>query len=192
MPDQSAGSRRPTRSIPDPGFAGDAGDADVALRRALAAGAADPAQRLAAFIALQSARLLVPVVAVLDEVETDGEGLAREKSSDMATALLTGRDGRQALLAFTGLDSLRSWRPDARPVPVAAALAGRSALQEGAAALVVDVAGPAAYVVEGELLAGLARGWVLVRVGEEYAWAEPEVPGEGGPALGRHATPGQE
>ena len=112
------------------------------------------------------------MVAVLGEVEVDEAGLAHDKTSDMATALLTGRDGRQALLAFTGLDTLRAWRPDARPVPVAAPLAARSALQEGAAALVVDVAGPTTYAVEGPLLEGLARGWTL-------------VPGPAGPVLGR-------
>ena len=54
----------------------------------------------------------------------------------------------------------------------AASLAARSALQEGATALVVDVAGPTTYAVEGDLLAGLARGWVLVRTDEGHAWAE--------------------
>ena len=91
----------------------------------------------------------------------------------MATALLTGQDGRMALLAFTGLESLNAWRPDARPVPVAAVLAARSALQEGAAALVVDVAGPTPYALEGDLLDGLARGWTLVDTVDGPAWAEP-------------------
>jgi hypothetical protein len=112
-------------------------------------------------------------------VEVDGAGLAREKTSDMATVLLTGRDGRQALLAFSGLATLSAWRTDARPVPVTAADAARSALQEGAAALVLDVAGPTSYAVEGDLLEGLARGWSLTRVGDGAAWVAPEgSPGE--------------
>lgn len=147
------------RTIPDPGFAGDDGSAPAGLTAALAAYASDPGRHLEVFVALQRSRLLVPVVAVLGEVDVDESGLAHDKTSDMATALLTGRDGRQALLAFTGLDTLAAWRSDARPVPVAAPLAARSALQEGAAALVVDVAGPTTYVVEGALLEGLARGW---------------------------------
>jgi hypothetical protein len=93
---------------------------------------------------------------------------------EMATTLLTGVDGRRALLAFTCLETLAAWRPEARPVPVTATLAARSALQEGAAALVVDVAGPTSYVVEGQLLEGLARGWPLVLTGDaDYAWVEP-------------------
>jgi hypothetical protein len=163
----------PGRRIPDPGFAGDTGADDPVLRAALTAYAADPERHLDVFAALQGTRLLVPVVAVLAEAEVDDAGLTHDKTSDMATALLTGRDGRRALLAFTGLDTLAAWRPDARPVPVAATLAARSAIQEGASALVVDVAGPAAYAVEGELLEGLARGWVLARTDQGPAWVAP-------------------
>lgn len=160
------------RPIPDPGFPGDDGRADPALRAALTAYAADPGRHLAVFAALQGTRVLVPVVAVLGEVEVDDVGLTHDKSSDMATALLTGRDGRRALLAFSGLDSLAAWRGDSRPVPVTAALAARSAVQEGAEALVLDVAGPTTYAVEGELLDGLARGWTLARTDGGLAWLE--------------------
>ena len=158
------------RTIPGPGFAGDDGAGPADLKAALASYAADPSRSLEVFLALQRSRLLVPVVAVLGEMEVDEAGLAHDKTSDMATALLTGRDGRQALLAFTGLDTLRAWRPDARPVPVAAPLAARSALQEGAAALVVDVAGPTTYAVEGPLLDGLARGWTLAPGSDGPVW----------------------
>ncbi|MBO0844667.1 MAG: SseB family protein [Nocardioides sp.] len=170
------GSTDPGRRIPDPGFAGDDGAADPGLAAALASYAAspgDPDRHVDVFRALRSSRLLVPVVAVLGEAEVDDAGLAREKTSDMATVLLTGRDGRQALLAFTGLESLTAWRPDARPVPVTAADAARSAVQEGAAALLLDVAGPTSYAVEGDLLDGLARGWVLTSTDEGLAWVDP-------------------
>ncbi len=167
-PDQAAGGR----TIPDPGFSGDDGSASAGLTAALAAYAADPTRHLEVFMALQRSRLLVPVVAVLGEVEVDEAGLTHDKTSDMATALLTGQDGRQALLAFTSLATLAAWRADARPVPVASPLAARSALQEGAAALVVDVAGPTTYVVEGGLLDGLARGRILALGPEGPLWVE--------------------
>jgi len=115
----------------------------------------------------------VPVVALLGEVEYDERGLAHDKSSDMATVLLTGRDGRTALLAFTGTGPLRAWDPQARPVPVATSLAARSAAQDGADALVVDVAGPTRFVIEGDDLAAVAAGWTLARVGEQTAWIRP-------------------
>ncbi len=173
MPDDPETHEPLERRIPDPGFAGDDGAPEPALAAALAAYDGTPDRHLAVFRVLQQARLLVPVVALLGEVEHDEAGLAHDKTSDMATALLTGQDGRMALLAFTGLESLTAWRPDARPVPVAAVLAARSALQEGAAALVVDVAGPTPYAVEGDLLDGLARGWTLVDTVDGPAWAEP-------------------
>jgi hypothetical protein len=167
------------RTIPDPGFAGDDGSAHPDLTAALAAFASDPERHLDVFLALQDSRLLVPVVALLGEVGVDEAGLEHDKTSDMATALLTGKDGRQALLAFTSLESLAAWRGDARPVPVAAPLAARSALQEGAAALLVDVAGPTPYAVEGDLLAGLARGWPMVRTRDGIlAWIEPADGGD--------------
>ena len=106
-------------------------------------------------------------------------GEAEHDAAEMATALLTGEDGRQALLVFTGLETLSRWRGDARPVPVAATSAARSALQEGAAALVVDVAGPTSYVLEGHLLEGLARGWpLLVADDGVVAWVEPAAEAE--------------
>ena len=164
----------PGRRLLDTGHSGDTGEADPALVAALAAYAADPAAGDAdALTALTRARLLVPVVAVLGEAEVDERGLAHDKSSDMAAVLLTGADGRLALLAFTGLDALRRWNASARPVPVAAELAARAAVQDDAAALVVDVAGPVTYVVEGEDLRGLAAGWTLTRVGGRAAWIGP-------------------
>ena len=94
-----------------------------------------------------------------------------------------GRSGRGkgciiALLAFTGLDTLAVWRTDARPVPLTTTLAAQSAIQEGAAALVIDVAGPTPYTVEGQVLEALARGWTLVRTPEGLAWVETTGPVE--------------
>jgi hypothetical protein len=157
------------RTIPDPGFAGDPGSADPALRAALAAHAGD-GRTAPVLVALAGARLLVPVVAVLDEAGTSEQGLAVDKSSDMAAVLLTGRDGRRALLAFTGTDSLAAWDPTARPVPVTVQQAAVAACQESAAAIVVDVAGPARFVLEGDDLLRVAAGDVLVPVAEGHAW----------------------
>jgi hypothetical protein len=169
------GGVNPRRELLDTGFPDDDGAADPDLRHRLAEIGAGHGARAAALDALSGARLLVPVVAVLGEVAYDEQGLAHDKSSDMAAVLLTGRDGRQALLAFTGLDSMAAWRADARPVPVTARVAAASAVQEGADALLVDVAGPAPYAVEGDDLQAVARGWVLARVGDEHVWVEPRT-----------------
>jgi hypothetical protein len=125
---------------------------------------------------LQDSRFLVPVVAVLGEVEYDEQGLAHDKTSDMATVLMRGKDGRLALLAFTGKEPLQRWNPEARPVPVAARQAAQAALQDDAAALVVDVAGPVLLVIEGEDLRSLAEGYRLVETGSGWAWARVSDP----------------
>lgn len=161
----------PPRSIPDPGFAGDDGAADPAVIQALSSYAADPDRRHAATLeVLQHARLLVPVVAVLGEVEHDEQGLAHDKTSDMAAVLITGRDGRTALLSFTSTASMRTWNPEARPVAVSARLAARAALQDEADALLVDISGPVLFAIEGQDLRDLAEGLVLRRVGDGWGW----------------------
>jgi hypothetical protein len=166
------------RELPDPGFAGDDGTAAPETVAALAAYDAAPAARHNETLAvLQHARVLVPVVALLGEVGHDERGLAVDKTSDMAAVLMQGRDGRTALLAFTATDTLNRWDPQARPVPVTVAAAAHAALDEGAAALVVDVAGPVSFVVDSDDLRELAAGGELVRVQgdgrERYGWARP-------------------
>ncbi len=173
------------RSIPDPGFADDDGAVDPAVAAALAAydgaGPGAPSAHLEALATIQDSRLLVPVVAMLDELEVPagGEGLPREKSSDMAAVLMTGRDGRTALLAFTGTGSLNRWAQsyaggEARPVPVPTRQAAAAALQDQAAALLVDVAGPVLFVVEDENLRSLAAGHRLLRLDDgSWAWVQP-------------------
>ncbi len=165
---------RDDRRIPDPGFPDDDGTAPADLVAALASHARGLDGRAAALAALQHSRLLVPVVALLGEVAYDDDGLAHDKTSDMATVLMRGASGRLALLAFTGTASLQAWDPEARPVPVSAPLAARSALQDGAEALLIDLAGPTRFVVEGDDLQGLALGWTLARVGTAVAWIRPE------------------
>ena len=162
------------RSIPDPGFSGDDGAAAPEVAAALAAYDADPDARHDATLAvLQGARLLVPVVAVLGDVEHDEQGLAHDKTSDMATVLMQGRDGRNALLAFTSTEALLRWNPEARPVPVPASTAAEAAVQDGAAAMLVDVAGPVMFVVETDDLRQLAQGSTLVEVSGRYGWVTP-------------------
>ena len=139
------GSVEEGRLLAGAGAPDDDGAADPALAAALAAYDADPAREPEVLEALAGARLLVPVVAVLGEAQAGPDGLLHDKSSDMATVLMRAADGRLALLAFTGLAALHRWDPDARPVPVPARTAGLAALQDGAEALLIDVAGPVSY-----------------------------------------------
>ena len=55
-------------------------------------------------------------------------------------------------------------------MPVPRATAARSAVQDGAAALLVDVAGPMTFVVEGDDLHGAGARLALARVGDRSGW----------------------
>jgi hypothetical protein len=157
---------QPERRLAFTGFDNDDGSADPMLAEALRQG-----EQGAILAALAEARLLVPVVAMLGEVEYDEDGLAHDKTSDMAVALLQGKDGRNALLAFSGTESLTRWSPDARPMPAEARLVATAAIQEGAAAIVLDVAGPAPAVLETDDVRRLAAGLRVVRLEDgSYAW----------------------
>ncbi|MEV7471759.1 SseB family protein [Streptomyces kronopolitis] len=146
------------KNIPDPGFADDDGSADPALTVALAAYARDRGAEPELLAALAGARVLVPVVAVLGEVETGPDGLRREKTSDMAVPTLQAPDGRRALPAFTSMETLQRWRADARPVAVPLPQALLAAHHEQADTVVVDLAGPVTYQLTGPALRALAEG----------------------------------
>ena len=141
-------------------FRGDRGAADPLLTAALAAYQIGQVSEQAALTALAAARLLVPVIAVLGHgAATDGAATAPrgDKDSEMVLPTLIGRDGRPAVLAFTGLDALARWRPDARPMPAEADRVWRAAVADSYA-VVIDVAGPVPLAVEGARLAALAAG----------------------------------
>lgn len=150
-------------------FAGDDGAPPVKLREALDRYATDRGAHADVIEALKTSRLLVPVVAVLDEVEVDDielgdvelEGdsrrsLPRDKSSHMATVSLVQADGRRGLLAFTSIDSLAQWDPQARPVPAVATDVAAAAIAEGCQGVLIDIAGPVRFALDGEQLTALA------------------------------------
>lgn len=145
------------KNIPDPGFSDDDGSADPRLSAALAAWAEDRTAHGPVLAALKEARLLVPVVAVLGEVEEDENGLRREKTSDMAVPTLKAGD-RKALPAFTSTAALALWDPEARPVAVPLHRALRAAAHEQADTVVIDLAGPVAYELSGAALRAANEG----------------------------------
>jgi hypothetical protein len=138
----------------DPAFLTDDGSADPQVAAALAAFAAGAGGEHAVLVSLAGSRLLVPVVAVADGPAGPSDG---EKGAQMALPALIGRDGRPAVPAFSCLDALNAWRAGARPVPVATPQVCQAARDQGSA-VVIDVAGPVPFVLEGARLEALATG----------------------------------
>lgn len=149
----------PTKRVPDPGFAGDTGEADPVVLSALAAFESGQAGAAVVDGVLAGSRVLVPVLAVLAESAMAKDGLRRDQAADMAMVTITGRDGRRGLPVFTSVSALQEWNAEARPVPVEVARAARAALDDGADALLVDPSPRPRFVVTGERLTAFAAGW---------------------------------
>src|SRR5580658_9221139 len=136
------------------GPAGDTGEADPKVTEALASWQRGTGSEHEALRALAATRFLVPVVAVLTVQDQETRA---EKETEMALPTLVGNDGRVAIIAFPGVETMKRWRPDARPVVTPAARVWHAAVAEGQA-VVIDVAGPWPFVIEGARLASLGRG----------------------------------
>jgi hypothetical protein len=166
----------PHRRLSASPFPSDTGSAHPDTRRLMAAAAAEatPLAYLRAVAALCGDRLLVPVVATATRLGEAVAGLASDKEAEMSVVTLQAQDGRRALLAFTGLDALQKWQPDARPVPVTVDRAAQTARNEDLTAVLIDLAGPHPLVIEGEVLGELAAGHRLVELAEgEFGWVIP-------------------
>lgn len=150
---------RPTgaRPVPDPGFAGDTGAADPALAAVLAAHERDECSDADVLAALDGARLIVAMTAVPADPADPAAGTGGHPTGpqpdpdtavDMALPIMLGVDGRRALPVFTSVESLASWDPASRPVPVASRRAAAGAIQEQCSFLVLDPSGPITWVAD--------------------------------------------
>lgn len=152
------------KSLAEPAFPDDDGLIDPALDGLL--GASDEVVAV-----IGSARVYVPVVAILGEQATDGS----DKNAEMAAVLITSSSGRRALLTFTSVARLESWNARARPVPVYGRDAARAALAEGAEAMLLDLGSSHQQVFEVTDLQHLAEEHVLVRLPTGgTAWVAPQ------------------
>jgi hypothetical protein len=146
------------RSLAEPAFPDDDGTVDPALGAAFG----DDTQVLEV---LGGVRVFVPVVALVGDTPADSD-----KEADMAAVLMTGADGRTALLAFSSVATMTAWNGDARPVPVWGRDAARAALDEQATAVLLDIGSPTFTVVETADVGHLAAGHRLVSTDAGPAW----------------------
>ena len=146
-----------TPSRPD-----DLGEPDEILAGALAAG--DTATALSRLLL---ARVLLPVVA----------RPADDADAEMSVPALVDSGGKRALPVFTGVESLRRWHAEARPVPMSGSRVVAGAVAEGYDGVVVDVAGPHPLQLVGPVLDRLgeaARRIATGNAGFVVGFAPPE------------------
>ncbi|AJT40599.1 SseB family protein [Psychromicrobium lacuslunae] len=143
-------------------FDGDDGVADPMLSAALTALADGLGDESAVIASLSQARLFVPVIAELTAAATGSHGVAADKESEMALVSLAAPDGRRALPAFSSIERLQNWHPQARPVAVFAPRLALSAVAEEAQLLVIDPAAELTFVVRRPAMWALAqqRQWL--------------------------------
>ncbi len=152
------------RALAAPAFRDDDGSIDPVLQTAI--DATDCLADNSAIIgALCTARVFVPVIALLGEVPIEGD-----KDAEMAAVFMTGADGRKALLTFSSVAAMQAWDQESRPVAIFGHDAARAALDEDAAALLLDLGSSHFSVVETDDLVHLAAGHRLVQSAAGAAW----------------------
>ena len=166
---------------PSAEYTGDRGEPDPTVRASLASAQQSLDHYLHAVAELCTSRVLLPIVPVPDPDGSRLAGVGRiepehperedpaEVHAELVAVTLTAPDGRIGLPVFTGADAFAAWQPDARPLPCRLDEAAANALDQGATALLIDIAGPHALVIEGELLAELAQSRRLVRL-DDGGW----------------------
>jgi len=104
---------------------------------------------IAVAAAVRQERLLVPVVRAPegslpeDDADLCGTGEA------MASVTFVANDGRRALLAFSSIEALLAWNPEARPLPQSGRDIAASAVSGGLDALIIDLASPGRVALQG-------------------------------------------
>ena len=146
------------RGLAEPQFPDDDGLTDPTLAAALG-------DDTAVLQSLGESRVFVPIIPLLGETPAEGD-----KNADMAAVLMTGADGRTALLAFSSVETMAEWDPQARPVPVLGRDAARATLAEDASALLLDLGSPSFSVIETADVEHLAAAHVMVRTPAGTAW----------------------
>lgn len=91
---------------------------------------------------LSGLRVLVPMLAEAGDFGLTPEGRTVEKSQELSIVTVRAPDGRQTLPVFTSVDTMRTWNPESRPIPVPATQAAVAAAQENTELIIVDPGTP--------------------------------------------------
>ena len=156
----SAGVPWEGREFSDNSFAGDDGSAPQAIARALSQ---SPADKQELFSALESSRLLVPLLAELGDSEIGPFGKVVDKSAELSVVAVATPDSQTALPAFSSVEQMSLWNKNARPVPIHARRVALAAIGEGHSRVILDPAGQSI---------GLRRPF-LAALAQQKKWSAP-------------------
>lgn len=106
--------------------------------------------------ALRGERLLLPLIASAGDTGIGAYGQVVDKTQELALVTVAGPDGRTVLPAFTSVDTMRAWNPDARPIPIESARVALALAAEGTQLLVLDPGSASEFVVRHPAFASLA------------------------------------
>ncbi len=134
----SAGVPWEGREFSENTFAGDDGSAPLLIANALRKTPVDLSEL---FRALQTSRLLVPLLAELGKSEIGPFGQRVDKSAELSVVAVSTPDGLSALPAFSSVEQMNAWNKSARPVPIDAKRVALAAIGEGHSRVVLDPAG---------------------------------------------------
>jgi len=106
---------------------------------------------------VRESRLLIPLVAELAEAAVGATGLAADKSADLSIVTVAGPDGRNVMPVFSSAESMRAWKPLARPVPADAARVGIAAASDRTDLVVLDPKSPTEFAIRRPAVWALAQ-----------------------------------
>jgi len=157
----SAGVPWEGRQFESNSFANDTGDTPESLLGVLDN---NPVSKSDLVAALSGTRLLIPLLAELGESEIGPNGLAVDKSAELAIVAVSTPDKQTAIPAFTSVAELSAWNKQARPVPVSAEKVCLAAVAEGHSRVILNPAGAAVALRRPQLAA----------VAQRVAWVSPD------------------
>jgi len=128
----------PLKEIPESIFADDDGSADARLAQALIKYSRGKAPLTDVVDALAYARVLIPVFATGQGRHVGKHGLEQDTVASTGVVAVEMPDGRAALPAFTDVEAMRLWNPDARPIPAEGPRAALAAVNEEWSTIVLN------------------------------------------------------
>lgn len=172
----SAGQPWEGREFEENPYAHDDGSAPQAFLAAIAAlRASEPhtSERVSAHVcvidALRQSRLLIPLLAEAGDIGVSPAGLVVDKTQELAIVTVAGPQGQKVLPVFTSVESMQTWNPQSRPVPVEARKAALAAVADGALWMVVDPVSKTEIVLKRPEVEAIAKDqqWIPAYADEE-------------------------